>query len=214
MLAILDYKAGNQTSVARALNFLNIPCKITDNRDEVAAAAGIIFPGVGAAGQAMHQLAQTGMGDVLKEAVARQIPVLGICLGCQIMLDYSVENDTQTLGIVPGKCLAFDPACPVVPGGEEKIRVPHMGWNSLQLQKPCVLFEGIEPDAQYYFVHGYYPSPAPEYVICTTNYGKDFCSVYGKDALWAVQFHPKKSGRPGLALLRNFYVYCVEGKHA
>lgn len=214
MLAILDYKAGNQTSVARALNFLNIPCKITDKRHDIKKASGIIFPGVGAAGQAMRQLSATGMVDVLKEAIAHKTPLLGICLGCQIMLDYCTENDTQTLGIVSGKCLPFDPNCPVFPGQEEKIRVPHMGWNSLTIKKPCVLFENIDQDAQFYFVHGYYPVPASDYIIATTDYGQKFCSVYGKDALWAVQFHPEKSGRPGLSLLRNFYDYCVEGKNA
>lgn len=212
MLAILDYKAGNQTSVARALNFLKIPCKITDCRDEAAKARGIIFPGVGAAGQAMQNLEKTGMGKVLKESILRGTPVLGICLGCQIMLDMSEENNTQTLGIVPGKCLAFDPAWKEEDG--EHIRIPHMGWNFLQVKRNCALFEGIEPEAQFYFVHGYYPAPAPEFVLASTYYGKEFCSVYGKDALWAVQFHPEKSGWPGLRLLQNFYDYCVEGKDA
>ena len=212
MLAILDYKAGNQTSVARALNFLNIPSKITDCREEVAKARGIIFPGVGAAGHAMQNLEETGMGKVLIEAIARGTPVLGICLGCQIMLDMSEENNTKTLGIVPGKCMPFDPAWKEEDG--ENIRVPHMGWNSLQAKQNCVLFNGIEPQAQFYFVHGYYPDPAAEFVLATTYYGREFCSVYGKNALWAVQFHPEKSGRPGLRLLRNFYDYCVEGKNA
>ena len=212
MLAILDYNAGNQTSVARALNFLKIPCKITNCRKEAAKARGIIFPGVGAAGQAMQNLEKTGMGQVLKDAILQGSPVLGICLGCQIMLDMSEENSTQTLGIVPGKCLAFDPAWKEEDG--ESIRIPHMGWNSLRVKKDCALLEGIEPEAQFYFVHGYYPAPSPEFVLASTYYGKEFCSVYGKDALWAVQFHPEKSGRPGLRLLRNFYDYCVEGKDA
>lgn len=212
MLAILDYKAGNQTSVARALKFLNIPCIITESSVAVASARGIIFPGVGAAGQAMQNLQATGMGDVLTEAISRGTPVLGICLGCQIMLEMSEENNTRTLGIVPGKCVAFDPGW--VEAAGERIRVPHMGWNSLKIVRPSPLFNGIEPDAQFYFVHSYYPCPAAEFVLATTCYGREFCSVYGKDALWAVQFHPEKSGRPGLKLLRNFYDYCVEGKNA
>ena len=212
MLAILDYKAGNQTSVARALKFLHIPCEITDSRARVAKARGIIFPGVGAAGQAMQNLQETGMGEVLMEAIARGAPVLGICLGCQIMLETSAENNTRTLGIVPGRCLAFDPTWTEENG--ERIRTPHMGWNALSIKRPSVLFSGIEPDAQFYFVHGYYPCPSQEFVLATTYYGQEFCSVYGKDALWAVQFHPEKSGRPGLKLLRNFYDYCVEGRNA
>ncbi len=205
MLAILDYKAGNPTSVARALSFLGIDCKVTDNQKEIAKARGIIFPGVGAAGQAMQRLKLTGLGDVLKEAVARERPVLGICLGCQIMLEHSEENDTPTLGIVPGKCVAFNPAWQE---GGEKIRIPHMGWNSLAVKQESPLFKDIEPEAQFYFVHSYYPAPAPEFVLATTSYGQDFCSVFGRGALWAVQFHPEKSGRPGLTLLRNFYNCC------
>ena len=149
---------------------------------------------------------------IVEEAIASGTPVLGICLGCQIMLEMSEENNTPTLGIVPGKCLAFDPAWVEEDG--ERIRVPHMGRNSLQVKRPSVLFNGIEPEAQFYFVHGYYPAPAEEFVLATTYYGREFCSVYGKDALWAVQFHPEKSGRPGLKMLSNFYEFCVEGKHA
>jgi len=212
MLAILKYKAGNQTSVRRALDHLGIPCAITADPDEIMAAQGIIFPGVGAAGQAMDELVATGLDTVLKNAVEAGKPLLGICVGCQIMLDYSQENDTKALGIIPGQCNLFNPAWEEEDG--TPIRVPHMGWNRLTQRKTCELMRGIESDAEFYFVHSYYPAPDPEYVIATTHYGHEFCAIHGGPGLWAVQFHPEKSGRPGLKFLQNFHVYCREAAHA
>lgn len=208
MLAILDYKAGNQTSVRRALDHLGIDCRITADPAVIADATGVIFPGVGAAGQAMRELTTTGLDAVLAAQVAAAKPLLGICVGCQILLDHCAENDTHTLGIVPGECLQFDPALTEEDG--VPIRIPHMGWNRVRLEKDCPLFEGIAAEAEFYFVHSYYPVPRSEYVIGVTEYGLPFCSVHGREGLWAVQFHPEKSGRPGLALLRNFAAYCRE----
>jgi imidazole glycerol-phosphate synthase subunit HisH len=212
MLAILDYEAGNQTSVLRALRYLGIPGAITRDPALVEHAEGIIFPGVGAAGQAMDNLTATGLDRVLRTHVENGMPLLGICVGCQILLDYSEENETSTLGIVPGRCVLFDPD--LNDEQDQPIRVPHMGWNSVRLSGSCELFDGIGEDAEFYFVHSYYPEPLPEYVLGTTTYGSEFCSVYGRRGLWAVQFHPEKSGRPGLALLRNFYTYCKERRGA
>ena len=207
MLAILDYKAGNQTSVLRALRSLGIPADITADPSVILAAEGVIFPGVGAAGQAMNQLVSTGMDKVLREVVAMRKPLLGICLGCQILLERSEENDTTCLGIVPGVCRRF---LPEWRDGGEPIRIPHMGWNTLDVRRPSVLLEGVAPDARFYFVHSYYTVPAPELVIATCHYGVEFTAMYGRPGLWAVQFHPEKSGRPGLKLLTNFYRYCQE----
>ena len=207
MLAILDYKAGNQTSVLRALRSLGIPAEITADPSVILAAEGVIFPGVGAAGQAMNQLVSTGMDKVLREVVAMQKPLLGICLGCQILLERSEENNTEALGILPGECRRF---LPEWRDGGEPIRIPHMGWNTLDVRRPSALLEGVAPDARFYFVHSYYTEPAPELVIATSHYGVEFTAVYGRPGLWAVQFHPEKSGRPGLTLLTNFYRYCRE----
>ncbi len=212
MLAILDYKAGNQTSVRRALDHLGIPCVITADPAVIAGAHGVIFPGVGAAGQAMNELLTTGLDKVLKDQVQAGKPLLGICVGCQIMLDYSQENDTKALGIVPGECRLFNPAWTEEDG--RPIRVPHMGWNRIVQKRPCELLKGIEPEAEFYFVHSYYPAPPESYVIATCNYGEEFCAIHGGPGLWAVQFHPEKSGRPGLALLRNFHAYCKEASRA
>ncbi len=209
MLAILDYKSGNQTSVRRALEYLNIPCRIAATAKETQGAQGLIFPGVGAARQAMDHLRQSGMDHVLAEAVSAKLPILGICLGCQILLEYSEENgNTPTLGYIPGHNRAFDPAWT---DNGQPLRIPHMGWNSVETPSEHRLFAGIAPGAQFYFVHGYYPVPGEEHVIGRTDYGVNFCSVFGRPGLWAVQFHPEKSGRPGLALLKNFYEYCTEG---
>ncbi len=206
MLAILDYKAGNQTSVRRALEHLGIPCTITADPARIESAAGVIFPGVGAAGQAMHQLQESGLDAVLRNVVATGRPLLGICLGCQIMLDHSAENDTQTLGLMRGECVRFDEGMKDECG--VPIRIPHMGWNTLVHRHASILFEGIPEDAAFYFVHSYYVRPAPEKVIAVSTYGTEFCAVCGQDGLWAVQFHPEKSGRPGLRLLTNFYAWC------
>lgn len=206
MLAILDYEAGNQTSVRRALDYLRIPCAITADARALAASHGVVFPGVGAAGQAMAELRQKGLDGVLRELISQGKPLLGICVGCQILLEHSAENDTATLGVFPGACRRFDPRWRDEDGRD--LIIPHMGWNGLRPVADCALLTGISPEAEFYFVHSYYPEPAPELVLATTCYGREFASVFGRPGLWAVQFHPEKSGRPGLALLSNFYAYC------
>ena len=206
MLAILDYGAGNQTSVRRALEPLGVPCVVTSDPATAEAAQGIIFPGVGAAGQAMQALHASGLEGVLRRVIIRREPLLGICLGCQILLEYSEENDAMTLGIMPGRSVRFPDGMTQEDGSPAP--VPHMGWHSLRMVRPSRLLEGVAPDAEFYFVHSYFVEPAPELVIATTTYGREFCSIYGRDCLWAVQCHLEKSGRPGLRVLRNFYDYC------
>ncbi|MDR3073267.1 MAG: imidazole glycerol phosphate synthase subunit HisH [Deltaproteobacteria bacterium] len=212
MLAILDYQAGNQTSVSRALSSMDIPNAVTADANTLERAAGVIFPGVGAAGQAMGQLRQSGLDETLRRLVARGVPLLGICLGCQIMLEHSEEGDTRTLGIFPGRTRRFPEALADEAG--EPIRIPHMGWNSAPRVRESRLFAGIAQEAEWYFVHSYYVDPEPSAVLAETEYGMRFCSAIGRDGLWAVQFHAEKSGKPGLRLLRNFYDYCRETAHA
>ena len=212
MLAILDYEAGNQTSVSRALTTLDIPNRITADGTELLAARGVIFPGVGAAAQAMEHLTSRGLDKVLRGIVERKIPLLGICLGCQIMLEHSEEGNTRTLGIFRGETRRFAENLNDEDG--ERIRIPHMGWNSAPRKQESRLFADIPESAEFYFVHSYYVDPAPETVLATTDYGKPFCSAIGHDGLWAVQFHAEKSGRHGLKLLKNFYDFCREVPHA
>ena len=178
MLAILDYKAGNQTSVRRALEHLGIPCTVTADPALLESAQGIIFPGVGAAGQAMRALGEAGQDAALRRAVDVGQPLLGICLGCQILLERSEENDTPTLGLAPGVCRRFEDGLRQEDGSPAP--VPHMGWNSLRAVAPCRLLEGVEPTAEFYFVHSYYVEPDPALVLATTVYGREFCSLYGR----------------------------------
>jgi len=210
MLAILDYEAGNQTSVLRALRSLDIEAEITADPAVLDRAEGLVFPGVGAAGQAMNLLTSTGLDTLLKALIARGKPLLGICLGCQILLERSEEGDTPTLGIVPGVCHRFRSEWT---DGGRPVRIPHMGWNSLRHKQDSVLLDGISPDDQFYFVHSYYPQPQPDLEIASCVYGQEFTALYGRPGLWAAQFHPEKSGRPGLRLLANFYRYCREYTH-
>ncbi|WP_462324392.1 imidazole glycerol phosphate synthase subunit HisH [Desulfoplanes sp.] len=212
MLAIVDYRAGNLTSVRRALDHLGIPCTITDDPETITQADGVIFPGVGAAGSAMDHLKKTGLDATITWCAANKRPLLGICLGCQIILEHSRENDTRTLGIIPGECIPFPPGLKEENG--EPIRIPHMGWNQIRLHHPCPLFKEIPHGAEFYFVHSYYTQPDDDHTIATTRYGQDFCSVLGREGLWAVQFHPEKSGRPGLKILQNFATYCREKNNA
>ena len=212
MLAILDYKAGNQTSVSRALSSMDIPNTITADANELLSSSGVIFPGVGAAAQAMGHLRETGLDKVLHEIVAKKVPLLGICLGCQIMLEHSEEGDTKTLGLFPGKTKRF--AENLTESDGSRIRIPHMGWNGAPRKRESRLFAGIPQDAEFYFVHGYYAAPEDKDVLATTDYGLAFASAIGHDGLWAVQFHAEKSGKYGLKLLHNFYDYCREVSHA
>lgn len=208
MLAIVDYGAGNLTSVRRALEHCGIPSVVTANSGELLAAEGVIFPGVGAAGQAMKALRDAGLEAPLREIVAQGRPFLGICLGCQILLEKSEEGETPTLGLAPGVCRRFPPDMQEEDGTPAP--VPHMGWNRVRVVRPSRLLAGIGPDAEFYFVHSYYVDTEPGLEIARTRYGREFCSVYGRDGFWAVQFHPEKSGRPGLRLLENFYAHCRE----
>ncbi len=210
MLAIIDYDAGNQTSVQRALSHLGIESVITSDTKLLQDAEGIIFPGVGAAGQAMQHLAKIGMDKSLKNLIEQKKPLLGICLGCQILLEQSEENFTKTLGLMAGECVQFSKDLCEEDGA--LVRIPHMGWNSLKHKEKCLLFKGVPEEAEFYFVHSYFVRPEPSLVIATTYYGQEFCSVYGRDGLWAIQFHLEKSGTPGLKILQNFYDYCRANK--
>lgn len=212
MLAIVDYGAGNQTSVLRALRKLGIEALVTADRKKLVNCDGVIFPGVGAAGQAMDRLRETGLDRELRELVRMGRPLLGICLGCQILLEKSEEGPTETLGILPGQSVRFNENWTEENG--RKIKIPHMGWNSLKKLRDSVLLANVPENAEFYFVHGYHVLPPSELVIATTFYGGDFCSVYGRDGLWALQFHPEKSGRYGLLILENFNRYCQEKSHA
>jgi glutamine amidotransferase len=209
MIAIVDYNAGNLTSVARAVTHLGFACSVTCDLADLRAAERIIFPGVGAAGAAMASLRRRGLDAALSEQFSSGKPLLGICLGTQIVMGHSEENDTGCLGLVPGRVRRF--ASPL-DGGGDRLKIPHMGWNRLRIRRPHPLLDGVGPDDELYFVHSYYPEPDdPAAVLATTDYGVTFASVIGHRNLVATQFHLEKSGRPGLRMLRNFCTWTPSG---
>jgi len=200
VIAIIDYKAGNLTSVKLGLEFIGVPCEITDQPERILAAQRVIFPGVGAAGAAMASLRELGLVETIKTVVASGTPFLGICLGTQVIFESSEEDGgTPCIGIVPGSVKRFTPSDPMC-------KIPQMGWNAVEIARPHPLFEGIEDLSEFYFVHSYYPAPSDdEYTTGWTDYaGARFASAVGKNNLFAVQFHPERSGRIGLRMLANF----------
>jgi glutamine amidotransferase len=203
MIAIIDYDAGNLASVARAVSHLGYANVVTRNVEEIRSADRIIFPGVGAAGSAMNSLKCLGIDAVLHEAFNQGKPMLGICLGTQIIMGYSEENQTPCLGIIPGIVRAFSPDLRDSDG--KRLKIPQMGWNSVQPVKDHPVLAGLKETEEFYFVHGFYPEPAhSDYIVGTTHYGIQFASVVGYRNILATQFHLEKSGKPGLALLNNF----------
>jgi len=203
MIAIIDYDAGNLTSVSRAVSHLGMPNVITRTADEIKAAQRIIFPGVGAAGAAMESLKGSGLDKIIKEEFAKGKPILGICLGTQIILSHSEENNTSCLGILPGTVRAFAPHNRSKDG--QKLKIPHMGWNGIRIDRSHPLLSGVGAGDEFYFVHSFYPEPEDNAsVIAVTDYGISFASIVGFNNLFATQFHLEKSGRPGLKILENF----------
>jgi glutamine amidotransferase len=211
VIAIIDYEAGNLTSVARAVKSLGADCRVSKDLEVIAQAERVIFPGVGAAGAAMNSLRRLGMDAALKNALAAGKPVLGICLGTQIIFEKSEEDLATCLGLLPGATVRF----PVehIDAAGQALKVPHMGWNGVSWRRPHPVFAGLPAEAEFYFVHSYYPAPAEAAdVVGVTDYGLTFAAAVAKDNLVAVQFHPEKSGRPGLRILENFIQW--DGKEA
>jgi len=200
MIAIIDYKAGNLTSVKLAVQKVGGNAVITSDPDVIRAADRIIFPGVGAAGAAMYNLRDLNLDTLVKEQIASGKPFLGICVGLQVLFDMSEEDGgTDCLGIVPGQVKLFKAAPP-------ETKVPQMGWNSVNFVKSHPLLEGVKNNSYFYFVHSYYPYPSDKtYILGETSYADvTFSSMIYKDNLVATQFHLEKSGKVGLKILENF----------
>ena len=206
MIAIIDYDAGNLASVERAVSYLGFKCIVTNDIKTIAGSERIIFPGVGAAGTAMNSLKRLGLDSAIKRALIEGKPILGICLGTQIIMEYSEENETHCLNIIKGFVKAFPPDIKSEDGS--RLKIPHMGWNGLENIKKHPVLSDLQEHDEFYFVHGYYPYPTDsELILCTTDYGSSFASVIGFNNIIATQFHPEKSGRPGLSLLKNFCMW-------
>lgn len=202
MTVVVDYKAGNLTSVRLALEALGAECLVTADPDTVSRASRIIFPGVGAAGSAMENLRKTGLGEALKSVASKGVPFLGICLGTQILFEHSEEDGgVDMLGILPGRVVKFDFA-------DRAVKIPEIGWNQVDAA-PHPLFKTLPRNTDFYFVHSYYVRAASDAdVIGRTDYaGVVFASAVARDNVAAVQFHPEKSGRNGLKLLENFLAW-------
>lgn len=201
MITIVDYGAGNIGSVQRACNQIGIKSVVTERPEDVIKASRIIFPGIGAAASSMENLIGNGLDQALIESVAKGTPVLGICIGAQIILDRSEESDTTCLGIISGTTTKFKLNDP-------RLKIPHIGWNGVTVTQPHPLLQGIENGDEFYFVHSYYPNPTnAENVYAVSDYEKPFCCALGKDSLFATQFHPEKSGKFGLNLLKQFSIW-------
>lgn len=211
MISIIDYNAGNLTSVERALKKLSLPCRITHDPELVLRSDRVIFPGVGAAGEAMKALRMEGMDEAIRAYFNSGRPLLGICLGTQVILDFSQENQTSCLGILPGEVVGF-PKPHLDPEGRV-LKIPHMGWNRVEWMRNHPLVSGLDSQSHFYFVHSYYPVPLDEScVLGRTEYGILFPSALAYRNLVALQFHPEKSGPPGLAFLKAFSAW--EGRDA
>jgi glutamine amidotransferase len=197
VIAILDYRAGNLTSVLRAVEHLGHAGEITDDADRIRSAQRVIFPGVGAAGETMANLRRLRLDETLRRDVLEAgKPVLGICIGVQVIFERSEEDDAECLGLLPGRVTRF-------PG--DGLKVPQIGWNQVRFRKPHPIFADVPDGAELYFVNSYHPAPADEeLVFATTEYGVEFASAVGRDNLVATQFHLEKSGRVGLKMLDNF----------
>ncbi len=200
MIAIIDYRAGNLTSVKLAFEALAIKAEITDSPEVILNADRVVFPGVGAAGAAMQNLQNLKLAETIRSVVHNKTPFLGICLGTQIIFEHSEEdNGVDCIGLIPGNVKRFTPT-------DQYDKVPHMGWNCVQQQTAHPIFEDIADNSEFYFVHSFYPAPSdPDWIIGTTDYADTtFASAVAHKNLVATQFHPEKSGKIGLQLLKNF----------
>ncbi len=202
---VVDYDAGNLSSVENALAHLCCDFVTTADPLVVGAAERIIFPGVGGAPQAMRALSERGLVAPIEDLAAAGRPILGLCLGCQVVFDESEEGPTACLGLIPGAARLFPGGGDPWTGGKTRLKVPQMGWNTVRQAREHAIFSGIERERSFYFVHSYYPDPArTEHLLAYTSYGVEFASVVAKGSVVATQFHPEKSGGVGLRLLRNF----------
>ena len=201
MIGIIDYGAGNLHSVLKAIKQLGYETKlITQSSDHTDEITKLILPGVGNAKVAMDVLDSTGLSDYLKERVSEGTPLLGICLGMQLLLETSEEGNVPCLGLLKGSVPVFT---------DESEKIPHMGWNQVKDVQKHFLFKNIPDETDFYFVHSYFAKPEnQDEILGVTNYGINFASVIGNSQVMGAQFHPEKSGKYGIQLLDN---YCKQG---
>lgn len=197
-VVVVDYNAGNLTSVMNALEKIGAQAQSSRDPEVIAKATRLIFPGVGAAASAMDTLTKTGIGEAIKSVVNAGNPVLGICIGCQIILEESEEDGgVKTLGLIPGRAVRFK--------DEPGLKIPHMGWNQVNFTREHPIMAGVRSGCDFYYVHSYHPVVPAEYAFAESTYGtQTFQGLIGRDNLIASQFHLEKSGDVGLKVLDNF----------
>ena len=200
MIAIIDYGMGNLRSVQKGFERVGAAATVTRDAAEIERADGVVLPGVGAFGACMENLRGYGLVDVVRRTVESGKPFLGICLGMQLLFEESEEfGPVQGLGLLRGRVVRF------ADRGDPDLRIPHMGWNQIRARQDSPVLRDIEDDSAVYFVHSYYVEPAdPAVIATTTDYGGEFVSAVARDNVFACQFHPEKSQRIGLTMLRNF----------
>jgi glutamine amidotransferase len=200
-IAILDYGMGNLRSVEKALEHVGAEASITAEPGEVRAADGVILPGVGAFPRAMERVRERGLDELVEERRAAGVPILGICLGLQLLFDSTTElGGAEGLGLIAGPVSALD---------AEGLKVPHIGWSPVRWERESRLVEGIESETPFYFVHSFVPAPAAEDLLGTAAHGSRFACAAQRDNVYGVQFHPEKSSAAGLRLLSNFAGICA-----
>ncbi|MEW6201007.1 MAG: imidazole glycerol phosphate synthase subunit HisH [bacterium] len=200
MIALIDYGMGNLHSVHKALQHVGLDVKITSSRQDIIDSAGIVLPGVGAFPAAMNNLRSLDITETLISEIVRGKPYLGICLGLQLLFSRGDEGGgAEGLNLFSGEVVRF----------RSNVKIPHMGWNQLQIKKQTDHFSNIQGGSFFYFVHSYYVCPEDKTIIAAeTFYGEDFCSAVARDNIFAVQFHPEKSQKAGLRMLANFGKLC------
>ena len=203
MITIIDYGAGNHISVQKILNKLGVENCVTDQREEIERATKLILPGVGHFAAAMQMLNSSDLIDVLNHKVLNErTPILGICLGMQLMAKFSDEGKVSGLGWIDANCYRFDKTL-------SNLKIPHVGWNSLNVKKPSILTDSLNENHRFYFTHSYYLScNNPEDCLAETVYGNTISSMIQKNNIYGTQFHPEKSHHDGFELLKRFAEFC------
>jgi imidazole glycerol-phosphate synthase subunit HisH len=199
MIAIINYRMGNLGSITNMIKYIGGNSVITSNISEISRAKKIILPGVGAFDSGMINLKRSGLIKLLSYKVLKEnVPILGICLGMQLLSEHSEEGTLKGLGWIKGKTMKFN-------FNTNRLRIPHMGWNTIVLNKSSLLTKGLSKEARFYFVHSYYlRCTYTKDVLALTNHGHDFASIIENKNIYGVQFHPEKSHKYGMKLLKNF----------
>ena len=201
MVTIIDYGIGNLRSIEKAFEKVDVDVERTDDLATIAAADRLVLPGVGAFGACINEIRQRDLEAPILEAIDAGKPFLGVCVGLQLLFEIGEERGShEGLGVLPGRVVHFH-----ANGADASLKVPHMGWNTLQITRDVPLLDGIEDEAYVYFVHSFHAAPEePRDVLATTTYGRDFPAMVHRNNVFGVQFHPEKSQGVGLRILKNF----------